>query len=165
MALGGGSASGPTEIAQDLLGVVGLPGLGRPGGRVFLVQADEQVDQLTADGLDSQQRGQLGEADQPVRIPAGPILVSPIHDPEDPMVGLSRLMEKAADLLRCGAHLFPPVRPPGWQYRAVPALARSTVPASNDSDTARAPRPPGPRSFPPPYSPAPTRPRPPQSRL
>src|SRR5260370_4795883 len=139
MALGGGSASGPTEIAQDLLGVVGLPGLGRPGGRVFLVQADEQVDQLTADGLDSQQRGQLGEADQPVRIPAGPILVSPIHDPEDPMVGFSRLMEQAADLLRCGAHLLTPVRPPGWQYRAVLALAPSNVPATNDSAKARAP--------------------------
>src|SRR5258708_12966170 len=150
MALGGGSASGPTEIAEDLLGVVGLPGLGRPGGRVFLVQADEQVDQLTADGLDSQQRGQLGEADQPVRIPAGPILVSPIHDPEDPMVGLSRLMEKAADLLRCGAHLFPPVRPPAWHYRAVPALPPSNVPATNTTPKPPPPPPPTPGPFPPP---------------
>src|SRR5260221_1366953 len=144
MALGGGSASGPTEIAEDLLGVVGLPGLGRPGGRVFLVQADEQVDQLTADGLDSQQRGQLGEADQPVRIPAGPILVSPIHDPEDPVVGLSRLMEKAADLLRFAAHLFPPFRPPGWQSRAFPPRAPSNVPPGNATDKQLTARPAGP---------------------
>src|SRR5258708_38999517 len=73
-------------------------------------------------------------------------------------------MEKAADLLRCGAHLFPPVRPPGWQYRAVLALARSNVPASNDSDKARAALTASPGPLAPTWGPGLIRCRPGQSR-
>jgi hypothetical protein len=41
-------------MTENPLGVVGLPGLARLAGCVFLVEADEQVGQLAANGLDAE---------------------------------------------------------------------------------------------------------------
>jgi hypothetical protein len=48
-------------VAEDPLGIVGLPGVARLAGGVVLVEADQQVHQLTPDRLDPQQRGKLRE--------------------------------------------------------------------------------------------------------
>jgi hypothetical protein len=37
-----------------------------------------------------------------------PVIVGPVDDPEDLVVGLARLMQQAADLLQCARHLVPP---------------------------------------------------------
>src|SRR5580658_2530210 len=68
------------EVAEDLARVVALPGLAGILGRVLLVEGDEQVDQLAADGLDAQQVGQLGQVDQPLRVPGGPVVVGSVDD-------------------------------------------------------------------------------------
>src|SRR5262249_55964398 len=83
------SASCRAEVTKYALSVVGLPGLAGVAGGVLLVEADEQVGQLTTDRLHIQQRGQLGEIDQPVGIPAGPVVIGAIHDPEDTRRGLA----------------------------------------------------------------------------
>ena len=49
-----GSASGRTEMSEDPLGVVHFPGFIGLAGGVVLVEADEQIGQLTADGLGAQ---------------------------------------------------------------------------------------------------------------
>src|SRR5262249_54735252 len=76
-------------------------------GGVVLVEADEQIGQLAADGLGAQQRGQLGEVDKPVGVPAGPVIVGAVDNPEHLMVGLARLVEQSADLFGGGCHLLP----------------------------------------------------------
>src|SRR6266849_7811655 len=98
------AASWRVEVAEDPLGVIVLPGLAGLVGGVLLVEADEQVGQLAADGLDTEQRGQFGEVDQPVRIPAGPVVVGAVDNPEDPVVGLACLVQQAADLTCGGCH-------------------------------------------------------------
>src|SRR5262249_54090048 len=98
------SASCRAEVTKYALSVVGLPGLAGVAGGVLLVEADEQVGQLTTDRLHIQQRGQLGEIDQPVGIPAGPVVIGAIHDPEDTMMGLGCLMEEAACLVESVCH-------------------------------------------------------------
>src|SRR5207302_1938477 len=75
-----GSGFGRTEMSKDPLGVVRFPQLAGLAGGVVLVEADEQVGQLTADGLGAQQRGQLGEVDKPVGVPAGPVVVGAIDN-------------------------------------------------------------------------------------
>src|SRR5215470_3446397 len=92
------------EVTKYALSVVGLPGLAGVAGGVLLVEADEQVGQLTTDRLHIQQRGQLGEIDQPVGIPAGPVVIGAIHDPEDTMMGLGCLMEETACLVESVCH-------------------------------------------------------------
>jgi hypothetical protein len=47
-------------------------------GSVLLVQAHQQVDQLAADGRGLQQGGQLGQVDEPPRIPARPVVVGSV---------------------------------------------------------------------------------------
>src|SRR5262245_27296804 len=95
-----GSASLWAEVAENPPRVIPFPGLVRLGGGVLLVKADEQVGQLAADRLDAEHRGQLRQVDQPVRIPAGPIIIGAIDNPEDTMVDLAYLVQQAADLLQ-----------------------------------------------------------------
>src|SRR5437868_5799166 len=96
-------------MAQDLACVPGLPRFAGSLGRVLLVQADEQVDQLAAYRPGAQQVRQLGQVDEPLRVPGGPVIVGPVDDPENTVVSLGRLMQQGADLLRCVRHLVPPV--------------------------------------------------------
>jgi hypothetical protein len=69
-------------VIEDALTVVRFPGLGGLAGGGVLVQADQQIGQMATDELGAQQRGQLGQVDQPVRITAGPIAVGAVDDPE-----------------------------------------------------------------------------------
>jgi hypothetical protein len=82
-------------VAQDLACVVGLPRLTGSLGRVLLVQADEQVDQLAAHRPGAQQVRQLGQVDEPLRIPGSPVIVGSVDDPENTVVSLARLCSKA----------------------------------------------------------------------
>jgi hypothetical protein len=109
------SAFGGTEVIKDALGVVRFPGFAGVAGGVVLVEADEQIGQLTADGLCAQQRGQLGKADQPVGVSAGPVVVGAVGNPEHAMVGLASLVEQPADLIGSACHLLP-LR---WRTRTV----------------------------------------------
>jgi hypothetical protein len=102
------SAVGRLEMAHDLAGVVQLPGFAWILGPVLLVEADEQVDQLAANGPAAQQVRQLRQLDQPLRIPRGPVIIGPVDDPEDTVVSLACLMKQTADLLQCVRHLIPP---------------------------------------------------------
>ena len=86
-----------SEVVKDPLGIVGLPGIARLAGGVLLVEAVQQVHQLTTDRLDPQQLGKLRETDKPIGIPAGPIVISTIHDPEDPMMGLTCLVRNSGE--------------------------------------------------------------------
>ena len=63
-------------MLQELAGVVPLPGFAGTLGRVLLVEADEQVDQLAADPPGAQQVRQLRQVNQPLRVPGGPVVVS-----------------------------------------------------------------------------------------
>src|SRR5690349_2426282 len=76
------SASGRLEMAQYLACVVLLPGLVGVLRRVLLVEADEQVHQLAADGPTTQQARKFRQVDQPLRIPGSPVIVRPVDDPE-----------------------------------------------------------------------------------
>src|SRR5215469_3310112 len=91
-------------MINDALSIVGLPRLAGRVGCVVLVEADEQIGQLTADGLGAKQRGQLGQGDKPLCVPAGPVVVGAIENPEHAMVGLASLVEQSADLFGNGAH-------------------------------------------------------------
>jgi len=95
----------------DLPCVVGLLGLAGSFGRKLLVQADEQVDQLAAHGPDAQQGPQLREVDELLRIPARPVIVGPVDNPEHLVVRLACLMQQAADLLPCVRHVPNPSHP------------------------------------------------------
>ena len=81
-----------------------FPGLAWLGGGVLLVEADEQVGQLTADRLDPEQRGQLRQVDQPVRIPAGPVVIAPSTIRKTRWWGLACLVQQAAELLQDCCH-------------------------------------------------------------
>jgi hypothetical protein len=117
-------------MAQDLACVVGLPRFAGSHGRVLLVQADEQVDQLAAHWPGAQQVRQLGKVDEPLRVSGGPVIVGSVDDPVNTMVSLARLMQQAADLLQRVRHVIPPrrddgaaTRPPGhviWSGGTVP---------------------------------------------
>src|SRR5215469_15396123 len=112
-------------MINDALSIVGLPRLaGRVGG-VVLVEADEQIGQLTADRLGAEQRRQLGQGDKPVRVPAGPVVVGAIDNPEHAMMGLASLVQQSADLFGSGAHTSscgarPPVSRPCSQPPSLP---------------------------------------------
>jgi hypothetical protein len=56
----------------------------------------------------AQQGRQLRQVDKPLRVPGGPVIVGPVDDPENTMVSLARLMQQAADLLKCVRHVMPP---------------------------------------------------------
>jgi hypothetical protein len=86
------------------LSVVGLPRLTGMAGGVLLVEADEQVGQFAADQFRFQQRRQLGEIDQPVGVPAGPVVIGAIHEPEDAMMGFGHFMEEAICLVENVCH-------------------------------------------------------------
>jgi hypothetical protein len=62
-------------MTLNLAGVIELPGFAGTLGRVLLVEADEQVDQLAADRPGAQQARQLGQLNQPLRW--RPLLTSP----------------------------------------------------------------------------------------
>src|SRR6516162_310115 len=96
------------EMAQDLACVVRLPRFAGSLGRVLLVEADEQVDQLAAYRPGAQRVRQLGQVDEPLCVPGGPVIVISVDDPEDTMMNLARLMQQAADLLHFACHLVPP---------------------------------------------------------
>src|SRR5436190_7754403 len=113
-------------MAQDLACVIGLPGLAGSLGPVLLVQADEQVDQFAAHGPCAQQVRQLGQVDEPLGVPGGPVIVGPVDDPENTMVSLARLMQQAADLLQCVRHLSLPGADGGVAMRR-PAVAAAGV--------------------------------------
>ena len=70
-------------MAQDLACIVGLPRFAGRLGRILLVQADEQVDQLAAHRPGAQQLRQLGQVDEPLRVPGRPVIVAPVDDPEN----------------------------------------------------------------------------------
>src|SRR6516165_10497207 len=108
----GSSAFGEAEVIEDPLSVIRFPGLAGLAGGVVLVKADKQIGQLTADGPGAQQRRQFGQVDQPVGIPAGPVVVGAVDNPEHAMVGLASLVQQAADLFGGGCHLLPLCRRP-----------------------------------------------------
>src|SRR5260370_477825 len=101
------SAFGGTEVIDDALSVIRFPGFAGLAGGVVLVEADQQIRQLTADGLGAQKRGQFGEVDKPVGVPAGPVVVGAVDNPEHAMVGLASLVKQSADLFGGGCHLLP----------------------------------------------------------
>ena len=70
-------------MAQDLACVVGLPRFAGSLGRVLLVQADEQVDQLAAHRPGAQHVRQPGQVNEPLRVPGGPVITGSIDDPEN----------------------------------------------------------------------------------
>src|SRR5688572_19003584 len=76
------------ESGDELAGVEVLPPLVRRGRRVVPVQLDKQVDQVAPDRSGPQEDRELGESEQPVRVPGGPVLVDAVGDPVDGVVGL-----------------------------------------------------------------------------
>lgn len=67
-------------MAQDLASVADRPRSAGSLGRVLLVQADKQVDQLAAHGPGAQQVRQLRQVDEPLRIPGRPVIIGPVDD-------------------------------------------------------------------------------------
>src|SRR5271169_909069 len=112
-------------MVSNPLSVKVLPGLGRLVSGVLLVEADQKVVQFAADRLNSQQGRQLGEVDEPIRIPARPVIIGAVYDPEDTMMGLTCLVQEAADRLHCGGH---------FAYSSMPGAPES--PASPMSQSA-----------------------------
>src|SRR5213082_2554468 len=78
-------------------GVEGLPRLRGGAGAEVLVELDQGVDQLAANRGGAQLRRQLGEMDQPVRVPGSPVRILAVDDAIHPMVRLTRLFEQGAD--------------------------------------------------------------------
>src|ERR1700733_5776210 len=99
-------------MAEDFWGVDSRPGLVVVSRRIVLIQSNKQVDQLASDGLGTEQGRQFREINQPVRVPAGPIVISPIHDPENPVVSLGNLLQEVTDLPFGAVHLSPCADPP-----------------------------------------------------
>jgi hypothetical protein len=81
-------------MAQDLPCAAGLARFAASLGRVLLVQADEQVDQLAAHRPGAQYVRQPGQANEPLRVPGGPVITGSIDDPENTMMSLARLMQQ-----------------------------------------------------------------------
>src|SRR4029453_13690861 len=103
-----GASSAAGEVVQQRTGVVVLPALVGAVLGVLLVQAPQQVGQLAADDRPPEQPRQLGQGDQPLRIPGCPVIVGSVGDAEDLMVGLARLVEQVADPGAALLHLMPP---------------------------------------------------------
>ena len=63
-------------LVEELRAVTPCPG---PARRccTLLVQAHQQVGQLAADHLGAEQVRQLGECDEPLRVPGRPVVISP----------------------------------------------------------------------------------------
>ena len=78
-------------------------------GLVLAVKAlelHERVDEVTAHGARAEECAELGEVEQPVRVPGRPVGVVPVDDPVDDVVRLGGLVEQLGDpggvLLRHG---------------------------------------------------------------
>ena len=68
-------------------------------------RARRGVDEVAAHRLRAEQIGELGEVQQPVRVPGGPVRIVAVHDAVDDVVGLPRLMEELRDARAVeGAH-------------------------------------------------------------
>lgn len=52
------------------------------------------VDEVTSNGACAEDLGELGEAEQPVGVPGGPVGIVPVGDPVDDVVGLSRFVQQ-----------------------------------------------------------------------
>jgi hypothetical protein len=93
------SDSAGAEVADQLLGVVVLPTLVRAALGVLLVRPHQQPGQLAADHLAAEQLRQLRQGDQPLGIPGRPVVIGPVADPEDPVVGLAASWSRSATLV------------------------------------------------------------------
>jgi hypothetical protein len=85
-------------MINDPLRIVVLPGLAWMAGGAVLVETNEQICQLASDGIGAEQGGQLGQGYEPVGVPARPVVVGAIDNPEDAMMSLTSLMQQLADL-------------------------------------------------------------------
>ena len=64
-----------------------------PRRRRLLARARERVDEVAA-GWPAQELGELGEIEQPVGVPGGPVGIVAVGDPVDDMVRLGRLVQQ-----------------------------------------------------------------------
>ena len=55
------------------------------------------MDEVASHRSPSEKRGELGEVEEPVGVPARPVGVVTIEDPVDDVVGLRRLVEEGGD--------------------------------------------------------------------
>src|SRR5437660_372861 len=108
VACDGESGMGWVEVVENPAGIVRLPWFAGLLSGVELVQVHQQVDQLAADGRGLEQGGQLGQMDEPPRIPARPVVVGSVDDAKDTMMGLAGLAQKLANLFLRTRHLVPP---------------------------------------------------------
>src|SRR5207302_7366479 len=99
-----GSTGSGAELAHDLARVEGLPAtIARPLGELS-IQLHQQEDQVAAYRLALQQCRQLGEVDQPVRVPRGPVSVVTVDDAVDAVMRLSRLGQELLDPIGDAIH-------------------------------------------------------------
>src|SRR2546421_1148383 len=145
VACDGESGMGWVEVVENPAGIVRLPWFAGLLSGVELVQVHQQVDQLAADGRGLEQGGQLGQMDEPPRIPARPVVVGSVDDAKDTMMGLAGLAQKLANLFLRTRHLVPPATAlvlaarRDLQGLAVPGLAQRSASVwmpSNEERTA-----------------------------
>lgn len=58
------------------------------------VEFHERVDEIAAHRSRAENLGKLGEVQQPVGVPGGPVRIVSVRDPVDHVVGLSRLIQE-----------------------------------------------------------------------
>lgn len=85
------------ELAQDLKRVESLPPAFAGLCREILVELDEQIDEFAAHRRSTKQCGQLGQIDEPVRIPGCPIRIISVDDAVHTVVRLCSLGQKLAN--------------------------------------------------------------------
>src|SRR6185312_7324833 len=62
-----------------------------------LVELDQDPHELAANRLRAEDLGQLGELEQPVRVPRRPVRIVTVDDAIDEMVGLAGLVKQVGD--------------------------------------------------------------------
>jgi hypothetical protein len=92
-----GQASAWTEVADQLASVVVLPAQVRSAVGGLHDQAHKKLGQFDSEHLGAEQLRQLGERDEPLRVPGRPVVIGPVGDPEHLVVSLGRLMEELSD--------------------------------------------------------------------
>jgi len=92
------------EVGENPFRVPLRPREVRARRRVVLVERHEKPDQLAANRFVSEDLRQLGEVQQPVGVPGGPIRIIAVNDAIDEMVRLAGLVEQRRDTIGLVGH-------------------------------------------------------------
>lgn len=86
-------------MPNELAGVVPVPGLVTLRRVELVIELDEHIDELAANGRVLKEIGQFSQPDQPIRIPGRPVRVDAVAISIDRVMCFARLAEERCDAI------------------------------------------------------------------